>query len=275
MSMSKKQSNRRTNRISARQPETVAVASQRENELSPLHAVLWRQAIERLGPGLSVSLEKWGLHPGRHEHPSRAILVWESMCRAFEEYQSDHPDVTDHFQTIASVLEVLFGVSVGFEPSIVDEIRNRLDDAWSRRWIPLFESPVDYCGDGAGLVLKPTDIYDEGRGWLDPNLCGAIDPRRAIADAEIIVGMHSRSDNQRFPIFGGSVEQMQRGPEASAESRVLYVSLDPHNTTTDELMKTTSIIAEIKAGLAARHPVDLTLRTFSLNPWRAFLKETT
>jgi hypothetical protein len=137
------------------------------------------------------------------------------------------------------------GATVDKEPTKAAELQDLLQTAWGNRWTPLLESPLGFPDDSP-LVLQYEDIVDEHDGQLDPRLNRAIDPREALASAEVILGKNSSPDDEEFFwIFGREI--LEQSPDGiPMGKRVLIISLDTDDTKADQLSKILAVVKVIK-----------------------------
>ena len=91
-------------------------------------------------------------------------------------------------------------------------------------------------------MLQYEEIVDEWNGAIHPNLRRQADPRRILNDADVIIGMDTKSE-EHFCIYGRDHLVEGRIPEGL---RTLVVSLDPENEKKQELAKMCYIVESIK-----------------------------
>jgi len=211
--------------------------------LSPLLTDLARNLFQRAGRYVHPSFEQWELGFMRDMHPWREILVWEVICRAYEAYLARHPEAANVAKIIPALAAISAGGTLEKEPEKSQELQELYREAWGKRWTPLLDSPVDFPDDSA-LVLQYDDIVDGHDGRIDPRLNRAIDPRCAIAGAEIILGMDHR--DHQFIIYGQDILEQSPENEIPQGARVLIISLNAEKTTTNELHKILVLVDLVK-----------------------------
>jgi len=211
--------------------------------LSPLLTDLARNLFQRAGHYIYPSFEQWELGFMRDMHPWREILVWEVICRAYEAYLAIHPDAAKDAKIIPALAAISAGGTLEKEPERFQELQELYRDAWGKRWTPFLNSPVDFPDDSA-LVLQYDDVVDGHDGRIDPNLSRAIDPRCAIAGAEIILGMDHR--DHQFIIYGQDILEQSHENEIPQGARVLIISLNAEKATTKELHKLLVLVDLVK-----------------------------
>jgi hypothetical protein len=172
-----------------------------EKGLSPLLTELARGLFQRAGHYVYPSFEQWELGFMRDLHPWREILIWEAICRAYEVYVAKHPEATNDTKIVPAIAAISSGGTLEKEPEKSQELQELLREAWGKRWTPLLESSLEFPDDSA-IVLQYEDIVDGHDGQLDPKLNRAIDPRRALAGAEILLGMDHREPDRHFILHG-------------------------------------------------------------------------
>ena len=211
--------------------------------LSPLLTDLARNLFQRAGHYVYPSFEQWELGFMRDMHPWREILVWEVICRAYEAYLARHPEAANDAKVIPALAAISAGGTLEKEPDRSHELQELYGEAWGKRWTPFLDSTVDFPDDSA-LVLQYDDIVDGHDGRIDPNLSQAIDPRCAIACAEIILGMDHR--DHQFIIYGRDILEQSPGNEIPEGARLLIISLNAEKATTKELHKLLALVALVK-----------------------------
>ena len=213
--------------------------------LTPLLTKLARELYQRAGHYVYPAFEQWELGFMRDSHPWREILIWEAICRAYDAYLASHPEATNDAKIIPALAAISNGATLEKEPEKSQELQKLLKEAWGKRWTPLLEMPLEFPEDSA-LVLQYEDIVDGHDGQIDPKLNRAIDPRCALADAEIILGMDHHQPDQHFLIYGRDVLEQSPEGEVPEGARVLIISLDAQNTKTDELNKILAVVHVVK-----------------------------
>ena len=114
-------------------------------------------------------------------------------------------------------------------------------EAYKKRWLPLLGEPFD-CPPNEAPVLEYGDVVEERDGIIAPNLRGQVDPRRILADADIIVGVASKSEEQ-YCIYGDDHLEDGGIPEGF---RTVVIRLDTENKDRQELAKIYVIVREVK-----------------------------
>jgi hypothetical protein len=213
--------------------------------LSPLLTELARELYGRVGHYAYPSFEQWELGFMRDSHPWREILIWEAICRAYEAYLAKRPEAASDTEIVPALAGLSTGATLEEEPAKAQELQELLQDAWGKRWTPLVESPLEFPDDSA-IVLQYEDIMDDRDGQLDPRLNRAIDPRHALAGAEIILGTDHRSDNQEFFCIYGQDTLDETPGEIPRGRRILAISLDAQNAKADQLSKILAVVKVIK-----------------------------
>jgi hypothetical protein len=212
--------------------------------LSPLLTKLARELFQRAGHYIYQTFEQWELGFMRDSHPWREILIWEAICRAYEAYLAKHPEAAKDAKIIPA-LAISSGATLEKEPAKSQELQQLLKETWGKRWTPFLESHLEFPDDSA-MVLQYVDIVDGHDGQIDPKLNRAIDPRCALAGAEIILGMDHHEPDQHFLIYGRDILAQSPEGEVPQGARVLIISLDAQNTTTSELDKILAVVHVVK-----------------------------
>ncbi|MGA2258639.1 MAG: hypothetical protein ABSG53_28570 [Thermoguttaceae bacterium] len=213
--------------------------------LSPLLTELARNLFQRAGHYVYPSFEQWELGFMRDMHPWREILIWEAICRAHEAYVAKHPEAANHATIIPALAAISAGATLEKEPEKSQEMQTLLKEAWGKRWTPWLDLPLEFPEDSA-LVLQFEDIVDGHDGQIDPKLNRAIDPRCALAGAEVILGTDQHEPDQHFLIYGRDILEQSPEGEVPEGTRVLIISLDAQNTTTNELDKILAVVHVVK-----------------------------
>ena len=213
--------------------------------LSPLLTKLARDLFRRGGHYIYPSFEQWELGFMRDMHPWREILIWEAICRAYEAYLAKHPEAANDVKLIPTIAAISAGATLEKEPERSQELQDLLKKAWGKRWTPLLESPLEFPDDSA-IVLQYEDIVDTHDGQIDPKLNRAIDPRCALAGAELILGMDHREQDQHFVIYGRDILDQPPAGEVPQGTRVLIISLDSQNSKTNELEQILAVVQVVK-----------------------------
>jgi hypothetical protein len=213
--------------------------------LSPLLTALARDLFQRAGHYVYPTFEQWELGFMRDMHPWREILIWEAICRAYEAFLAKHPEAASDANIIPALAAISAGATLEKEPEKSQEMQKLLQEAWCKRWTPLLELPLEFPEDSP-LALQYEDIVDGHDGQIDPKLNRAIDPRCALAGAEIILGTDPHEPDQHFLIYGKDILERSPGREVPDGTRVLVISLDAQNTTTNELDKILAVVHVVK-----------------------------
>ena len=110
-------------------------------------------------------------------------------------------------------------------------------------------------------MLQWEEIGDEWGGGIHPNVRGRINPRRVLADAEVILGTSCKS-GKHFCIYGR--DRLDEGgiPEGV---KTVVIQLDPENEDTHELAKICYVVEAIKG----RHELRVNQEEGPL-PWALF-----
>jgi hypothetical protein len=212
-----------------------------EKGLTPLLEEIARAIFSKVGHFVYPTFEQWELGFMRDLHPWREILVWENIARTFDLYVAEHPETADNEQIVSSIAIISTGHVSENETEIEKELRRLYREAAKNQWIPLLREPFKFPPKQA-LVLQYRNIIDEWDGGLFPNLRGKDDCRRILADADIILGKSSMSD-EIFCIFGRDRLDGERVPKGL---NTLVVRLDPDNLKTHELEKICFVVEKIK-----------------------------
>jgi hypothetical protein len=213
--------------------------------LSPLLTELARGLFQRAGHYVYPSFEQWELGFMRDLHPWREVLIWEAICRAYEAYLARHPEAENDQSIVPAMAAISAGGILEKEPEKSQELQDLFREAWGKRWTPLLEAPLEFP-DGSAIVLQYEDVVDEHDGQLDPNLNRAIDPRYALAGAEIILGQDHNEPDCHFIIYGRDILEQSPENEVPYGARVLVISLDAQNTTTNEMNKILAAVQVVK-----------------------------
>jgi hypothetical protein len=212
--------------------------------LSPLLTALARELYRRAGHFTVRSFEQWELGFMRDMHPWWEVVKWEAICRAHARFVAEHPERTDHTYIVGLLGGIALDVSWKDDPRDWGELQRLYWEARDQRWIPIVNTPIEWPRDHYfGLLYR--GIVDEHDGLVDPTLDGDLDPRQAIAEAELILGCdHGHADNP-FIIYGREFLKKENG-KLSPGKRILIVSMDAQNTETCELEKTLAVVSAIK-----------------------------
>jgi hypothetical protein len=177
----------------------------------------------------------------RDTHPWREILIWENIARTFDLYVAEHPEAANSEQVVGTIVSISTGQVIDNETENEKELRKLYIEAYKKQWVPLIGEPFEFPPRQAPL-LQYRDIVDESDGLIYPNLRGKVDCRRMLADADIIIGMASMSEEQ-FCIYG---RDRLEGGSVPKGLRTLVVRLDPENLKTHELEKICFVVERIK-----------------------------
>jgi hypothetical protein len=209
--------------------------------LSPLLEEIARGIFAKVGHFAYPTFEQWELGFMRDLHPWQEILIWENIARTYDLYLAQHTEDVNSEQIVAAILAVSTGQMPENLTESEKELRKTYLEASKKQWIPLFGGPSEFSPDQA-LVLQYRNIIDEWDGGIFPNLRGKEDCRRILADADIILGMDSISE-EMFCIYGS--ERLERGgvPEGL---KTVVVRLDSENKKTHELEKMCFVVERIK-----------------------------
>ena len=220
--------------------------------LSKLLTTLVRQLFSHVGHLMCPTFEQWELGFMRGVWPWREVLVWEAICRTYDAYVAKHPEAANAKEIVTTITAVSCCVVFENDTDTVREIRSLFQDAWSKRWKPFLDSSIEFPKDNA-LVIPYENIVDKYQGRYDPSLKGPVDPRRAVADAEIILGVDNQGRDKEFFVIDGR-DRIQ-GPHPTPGTRVLVISLDTQNTKTDELNKIHAAVNVIKGRYDHKQPI--------------------
>jgi hypothetical protein len=212
-----------------------------EKGLTPLLEEIARAIFSKVGHLVYPTFEQWELGFMRDMHPWREILVWENIARTFDLYVAQHPEAANDEHVVGNITAISTGLVPENETEIEKELRGLYREAAKNQWIPLLREPFKFPSKQA-LVLQYRNIIDESDGGIFPNLRGKDDCRRILADADIILGKSSMSD-EIFCIFGRDRLEGERVPKGV---RTLVVRLDPDNLKTHELEKICFVVEKIK-----------------------------
>ena len=208
--------------------------------LTPLLEELARAILAKLGHFVHTTFEQWELGFMRDMHPWREILIWETIARTFDLYSAKHPDA-DGEQVVGTIVVISTGKVSENESETEKELREMYAEARKKQWVAPPGEPFEFPQDQA-IVLQYEEIVDEWNGAIHPNLRRQADPRRILNDADVIIGMDSKSE-EHFCIYGRDRLEEGKIPEGL---RTLVVSLDRENEKTQELAKMCSIVESIK-----------------------------
>jgi hypothetical protein len=209
--------------------------------LTPLLEGLARAIYAKVGHLVYPTFEQWELGFMRDLHPWREILIWENIARTYDLYVAEHPEAANDEQIVSTIAVISTGHVSENETENEQELRRLYREANTKQWIPLFGEPFEFS-PGQALVLQYRNIIDEWDGRMFPNFRGKDDCRRILADADIILGKASLSD-EIFCIYGSDRLEAGSVPEGL---RTLIIRLDPENLKTHELEKMCFIVEKIK-----------------------------
>jgi hypothetical protein len=209
--------------------------------LTPLLEEFARVLFSKVGHFVYPTFEQWELGFMRDTHPWREILIWENIARTFDLYVAEHPETANSEQVVGTIVSISTGQVSENETETEKELRKLFIEAHKKQWVPLIGEPFKFPPKQA-LMLQYRNIIDEWDGGIFPNLRGKADCRRMLADADIIIGMASMSEEQ-FCIYGRDRLEAERVPEGL---RTLVVRLDPENEKTHELEKICFVVERIK-----------------------------
>ena len=207
--------------------------------LTPLLEEFARVLFSKVGHFAYPTFEQWELGFMRDLHPEREILVWENIARTFDLHVAKHPDAANNEEIVGTIVSISTGQVSGNENE--KELRKLYIEAYKKQWVPLIGELFEFPPRQAPL-LQYRDIVDESDGLIYPNLRGKVDCRRMLADADIIIGMASMSEEQ-FCIYGRDHLEAEKVPEGL---KTLIVRLDPENEKTHELEKICFVVERIK-----------------------------
>lgn len=209
--------------------------------LTPVLEELARSLFSKVGRFVYPTFEQWELGFMRDEHPWREILIWENIARTFNRYLAEHPDA-DGRDVVGTICSISAGHVSEDETETEKELRSLFKEAYEQRWLPPSGEPFEFPSEGAP-VLEYRDVVDERDGAIWPNIRGEIDPRRLLADADIILGMDSKS-GKVFHFFGG--ENLLEDGGVPDWLKTAVVRLDPENKKTQEVEKMCFVVEKIK-----------------------------
>ena len=212
-----------------------------EKGLSPLLEEIARFIFSKVGHLVYPTFEQWELGFMRDMHPEREILVWENIARIYDLYVAQHPDAVNDEQIVSTIAAISTGHVSENETETEKELRRLYREATKKQWIPILGGPFKFPSKQA-LLLQYRNIIDEWDGGIFPNLRGKDDCRRILADADIILGKASLSD-EIFCIFG---RDRLEGESVPKGLKTLVVRLDPDNLKTHELEKICFVVEKIK-----------------------------
>jgi hypothetical protein len=206
---------------------------------TPLLEEIARAIYSKVGHFAYPTFEQWELGFMRDSHPEREILIWENIARTFDLYVAEHPEAANNEQVVGSIVSI----STGQVPETENEkeLRQLYQEAAKKQWLPFLKEPFKFPAKQA-LVLQYRNIIDAWDGGIFPNLRGKDDCRRILADADIILGKASLSD-EIFCIFGSDRLKEGSVPEGL---KTVIVRLDPENVKTHELEKICFVVEQIK-----------------------------
>ncbi len=209
--------------------------------LTPLLEKLARSLFSKVGHFAYPTFEQWELGFMRDKHPWREILLWENIARTFDLYLADHPEAANNKQVVGLIAAISTGYASKNETELEKELRKLFLEAARKQWTAPPGEPFDFVQDEA-MVLQYEDIVDEWDGDICPNLGRHFDPRRVLADADIILGKSPKSD-ECFCLYGRDRLEEGRIPEGL---KTLVVCLDPENEKRHELEKMCHVVQQIK-----------------------------
>jgi hypothetical protein len=209
--------------------------------LTPLLEEIARAIYSKVGHLVYPTFEQWELGFMRDLHPWREILIWENIARTFDHYLATHPEAANDEKVVSTIAIISTGHVSESETENEKELRKLYLEAFKNKWTPLFGEPVEFS-PGQALVLKYRNIIDEWDGGFFPNLRGKDDCRRILADADIILGMDSMSE-ETFCIYGRDRLEEGRIPKGL---KTVIVRMDPENQKTHELEKMCFVVERIK-----------------------------
>jgi len=207
--------------------------------LTPLLEEIARAIYAKVGHFVYPTFEQWKLGFMRDLHPEREILIWENIARTFDLYVAEHPEAANNGQVVGAIVAISTGQLS--EDENEKELRKLYLEAYKKLWIPLIEEQFEFP-PGEALVLQYRDIVEEKDGGIFPNLRGEEDCRRILAEADIILGMATLTE-EMFGIYGS--ERLEEGSVPKG-LKTLVVRLDPDNLKTHELEKICFVVEKIK-----------------------------
>jgi hypothetical protein len=211
--------------------------------LTPLLEELARAAFAKVGHVVCPTFEQWELEFMRDMHPWQEILIWEIIARTFQLYAAKHPEAAKNKRIVGTIVSMSAGHVTENATETDKELRRFYGEACLKRWLPFLETPYKFPANRA-VVLHYNDIAEERDGLIHPNVRGKADPRRILADADIIVGMDSKS-GEYYCIYGADLLEDGSVPEGL---KTVVVRGDAENDT-KELQKVRIIVEEIKGRL--------------------------
>jgi hypothetical protein len=209
--------------------------------LSPLLETLARAIYSKVGHLVYPMFEQWELGFMRDLHPWQEVLIWENIARTFDLYLATHPEAANDEKVVSTIAVISTGHVSESETENEKELRKLYLEAAKKQWIPLYREPFEFPPNQA-LMLQYRNVVDEWNGGIFPNLRGKDDCRRILADADIILGMDSMSE-EMFCIYGS--DRLEEGSVPEGLNTVV-VRLDPENKKTHELEKICFVVERIK-----------------------------
>jgi hypothetical protein len=209
--------------------------------LTPLLEEIARAIYSKVGHLVHPTFEQWELGFMRDRHPWQEILIWENIARTYDLYVAQHPEAENGEQVVGSIVSITTGKSSEDQTENEKELRKLYLEAAKKQWIPLYREPFEFPRNQA-LVLKYRNVVDEWNGGIFPNLRGKDDCRLILADADIILGMDSMSE-EMFCIYGS--DRLAAGSVPKGLNTVI-VRLDSENKKTHELEKICFVVERIK-----------------------------
>jgi hypothetical protein len=209
--------------------------------LTPVLEELARVLFAKVGHFVYPTFEQWELGFMRDMHPWREILIWENIARTFDLYVAEHPEAANSEQIVGTIVSISTGQIFENETATDKELRKLFAEAAKRQWAAPPGEPVEFPENQA-IVLQYEDIVDQWDGAICPNLRRAVDPRRILAAADIILGMASKSE-EYFCIYGRDHLEDGGIPEGF---KTLVVRLDTENQKAQELEKMCFIVERVK-----------------------------
>lgn len=213
--------------------------------LSPLLEQLARNVYAMLGRYVLPTLGFWKWMFLGCEDPYSVILKQEAFARAFTWYVALHPEASDNTEIAQS-----FGCypDSGLkdkenEAEVLREIKELVDAAWDRIWIPLVKVPVVFPTDSP-IVLDFSDVIEMRDGLPYPNLRGDHDYRQVLFTADV-VGIVDADSDEVFGIYPDDT-CLQKDRTLPRNSRAVFIRLGLADEVKDQEGALNFVLAMVK-----------------------------